>query len=119
MLVPVVAMGLLQTAWGRCERRAELFWAAFGTASYQSFAVAAPRPLASFQQGDRTGSRQILLHLLYRPSLARYCDAAERNALARLQRGKNRLPRRASHGMNSQPRCAWFRIRRVKLSLTP
>jgi hypothetical protein len=114
-----VAMVLVRVAWCRCEPQAEFSWAAFEILSYQPFAVAVmPRPPASMQQGDRARSHRIGLHLSFRPWLARYCGAAERNAPARSQRDKNRLPRRASHGMNLQPRCAWFRIRPVKLPLT-
>ena len=91
-----MATVLVRAAWFRCKRQAELFWAAFEILSYQPFAVAAaPRPPASMQQGDRAGSHRIRLHLSFRPWLARYCGAAERNAPARSQRDKNRLPRRA------------------------
>ena len=49
----------------------------------------------------------------FRPWLARYCGAAERNAPARSQRDKNQLPRRASRDMKSVLRCELFRIQRA------
>jgi hypothetical protein len=90
-----VAMVLVRVAWFRCKRQAELFWPAFEISLYQPFAVAAvPRPPASMQQGGRARSHRIGLHLSFRPWLARYCGAAERNAPARSQRDKNRRQRR-------------------------
>ena len=96
MTLASAAMVLVQAAWCPCEPPAELFWAAFEILSYQPFFVAAVlRPPASMQQGDRARSHRIGLHLSFRPWLARYYGAAERNAPARSQRDKNRLPRRA------------------------
>ena len=90
-----MAMVLVRAAWFRCRRQAELFWAPFEISLYQPSAEAvAPRPPASMQQGDRVRSHRIGLHLSFRPWLARYFGVAERNALARSQRDKNRRQRR-------------------------
>jgi hypothetical protein len=89
------AMVLVPAPRFRCQRQAELFCAAFEILSYQPFAVAAvQRPPASLEQDDRARSHRIGLHLSFRPWLARYYGVEERNAPARSQRDKNRLPRR-------------------------
>jgi hypothetical protein len=127
--VAPAAMVLVRAAC-RCERQVERF-AGFETLLYHLFAEASmPRPPASTEQGDRAGSHRTEWHLSFRSWLARYYGAPERNAPARSQRDKTRLPhresrdmnslrRRESRDMNSLPRCEWFRIQRVILPLPP
>jgi hypothetical protein len=106
-MLALPVMALVQVASFRCKRQTELFCAAFEMLSAQPFGVAAaPGPPASMQQRSRAESHRIR----FRPWLARCYGAVVRNAPARSQRDKNRLPRRASRDMKSVPRCELFRI---------
>ena len=91
---------ILVRAACRCELQAERF-VAFETLLYQFFAEPAmPRPPVSMEQGDPADSHQTQWHLSFQSWLARYYGAPKRNALARSQRDKNRLPRPASRDTN-------------------
>jgi len=90
------AMVLIRAARFHCKRQAALFWAFEMLLSQQPFAVAElPRPPASMERHDRAASHRTGLHLSFLSWSARYYGAAERNAPARSQRDKNRLPRPA------------------------
>src|SRR4029453_7894000 len=102
--------------WFRPVSHVELFWASFQFLPYKALAGAAWTPMLPelAEQSDRARSHPIRLHLSFRPWLARSSPDAERNAPARLQRDKSRLPRRASRDMKSLLRSESFRIRRAR-----